>query len=204
MFDDVTSDQALVSQAQQGDAEAFGRLVSKYREPLSRVLSRFVKDSHETQDVVQEAFIRAFRALPRFRGESAFYTWLYAIGVNSARNHLAFRARRVPTLSDYDAEEAEHFDDAGSLREENTPEDMMMSKQLGVVLNDAVEALAPELRTALTLREIDGLAYEEIAAITGCPIGTVRSRLFRARESIAQRLVTQGMIASRGNGRPFG
>jgi RNA polymerase sigma-70 factor (ECF subfamily) len=204
MTDNGDTDKALVLRAQHGDTEAFGRLVAKYQEPLARVLTRFVKDSHEAQDVTQEAFIRAFRALPSFRGESAFFTWLYAIGVNSARNHLAFRARRVPTLSDHDAQEAERFDGAGGLRDENTPEDVLMSKQLCALLSKAVDGLSPELRRTLMLREIDGLTYEEIAALTECPLGTVRSRLFRAREVIEERLQAHGTTATLAGGGPFG
>jgi RNA polymerase sigma-70 factor (ECF subfamily) len=185
---DRESDQILVERVQQGDKQAFGLLVSKYQRRLVRLVSRLVRDPAEVEDVVQEAFIKAYRALPGFRGESAFYTWLYRIGINAAKNYLASRGRRPPTTTEFDSEEAEVFDDAEQLRDQNTPERILMSKEIGVTVNAAMEALPEELRNAIVLREIDGLSYEEISQVMNCPIGTVRSRIFRAREAIAEKL----------------
>ena len=181
-------DQALVERAQQGDKQAFGLLVSKYQRKLGRLLSRLIRDPAEVEDVTQEAFIKAYRALSSFRGDSAFYTWLYRIGVNTAKNYLVSQGRRAPTTTEFDSEEAESFEDGEQLRDINTPERVMMSKQIGDTVNAAMEALPEELRTAIMLRELEGLSYEEIARIMDCPIGTVRSRIFRARESVAERL----------------
>jgi RNA polymerase sigma-70 factor (ECF subfamily) len=181
-------DQQLVERAQRGDKHAFELLVAKYQRKLARLLSRFVRDSAEVEDVTQEAFIKAYRALPSFRGESAFYTWLYRIGINTAKNYLVAMGRRAPTTTEFDAEEAESFEEAGLLREVNTPESALMTKQIAQVVSDAVEGLPDELKTAISLREIEGLSYEEIADIMNCPIGTVRSRIFRAREAIAEKL----------------
>lgn len=181
-------DQLLVERAQQGDKRAFDELVAKYHKKLGRLLSRFVRDAAEVEDVTQEAFIKAFRALPAFRGDSAFYTWLYRIGINTAKNYLVAQGRRAPTSTEYDANEAETFDDGDQLRDINTPESLLLSKQIGETVNVAMEGLPEELRTAIVLREIDGLSYEEIAKLMQCPIGTVRSRIFRAREAIAGRL----------------
>ena len=185
---DRESDQILVERVQQGDKQAFGLLVSKYQRRLVRLVSRLVRDPAEVEDVVQEAFIKAYRALPGFRGESAFYTWLYRIGINAAKNYLASRGRRPPTTTEFDSEEAEVFDDAEQLRDQNTPERILMSKEIGVTVNAAMEALPEELRNAIVLREIDGLSYEEISQVMNCPIGAVRSRIFRAREAIAEKL----------------
>jgi len=181
-------DRQLVERAQQGDKHAFELLVSKYQRKLSRLLSRFIRDAGEVEDVAQEAFIKAYRALPSFRGDSAFYTWLYRIGINTAKNYLVAMGRRAPTTTEFDSEEAEGFDDGEQLRDINTPENVMMSKQIATTVNETMERLPEELRTAITLREIEGLSYEEIATIMSCPIGTVRSRIFRAREAIAERL----------------
>jgi len=181
-------DQILVERAQRGDKHAFELLLSKYQRKLIRLLSRFLRDSGEVEDVAQEAFIKAYRALPTFRGDSAFYTWLYRIGINTAKSHLAASGRRAPTVTAYDSEEAETFDDGDQLRDINTPESILMSKEIAATVNGAIETLAEELRTAIMLREIEGLSYEEIAAIMNCPIGTVRSRIFRAREVIAEKL----------------
>ncbi len=181
-------DQALVERAQGGDQKAFDQLVSKYQRKLERLLSRYVRDAAEVEDVAQEAFIKAYRALPGFRGDSAFYTWLYRIGINTAKNYLVAQGRRAPTSTGFDAEEAEGFDDATLLRDINTPESLLMTKQIGETVNAAMAALPEELRRAIMLREIDGLSYEEIAATMDCPIGTVRSRIFRAREAVAGRL----------------
>ena len=174
-------DQLLVERAQAGDKQAFDKLVQKYQRKLSRLLSRFIRDHAEVEDVAQEAFIKAYRALPSFRGESAFYTWLYRIGINTAKNYLVAKGRRAPTSTDFDADEAEVFDDADHLRDINTPERMLQSKQIGHTVNAAMEALPDELRQAIILREIEGLSYEDIALEMKCPIGTVRSRIFRAR-----------------------
>lgn len=181
-------DQQLVERAQRGDKKAFELLVSKYQRKLARLLSRFVRDSAEVEDVTQEAFVKAYRALPAFRGESAFYTWLYRIGINTAKNYLVAMNRRAPTVTEFNSEEAETFDDADHLRDVNTPEAELASKQIVQAVNEALDQLPEELRTAITLREIEGLSYEEIASMMNCPIGTVRSRIFRAREAIAEKL----------------
>jgi RNA polymerase sigma-70 factor, ECF subfamily len=181
-------DQQLVERAQRGDKQAFELLVSKYQRKLARLLSRFIRDSTEVEDVTQEAFIKAYRALPTFRGDSAFYTWLYRIGINTAKNYLVAMGRRAPTTTDIDTEEAESYEDGDQLRDLNTPENEMMSRQVAETVNQTLEELPEELRTAITLREIEGLSYEDIANIMNCPIGTVRSRIFRAREAIAERL----------------
>jgi RNA polymerase sigma factor RpoE len=181
-------DQLLVERAQGGDKHAFDLLVSKYQRKLGRLLSRFIRDSAEVEDVCQEAFIKAYRALPSFRGDSAFYTWLYRIGINTAKNYLVSQGRRAPTSTEFDNDEAETFDDASQLRDINTPESLLLTKQIGQTINAAMDALPEELRTAIVLREIDGMSYEEIAGIMDCPIGTVRSRIFRAREAVAAKL----------------
>jgi RNA polymerase sigma-70 factor, ECF subfamily len=181
-------DQQLVERAQRGDKQAFELLVSKYQRKLARLLSRFIRDSTEVEDVTQEAFIKAYRALPAFRGDSAFYTWLYRIGINTAKNYLVAMGRRAPTTTDIDSEEAEGFDDGDQLRDLNTPENELASRQIAETVNQTLAELPDELRTAITLREIEGLSYEDIANIMNCPIGTVRSRIFRAREAIAARL----------------
>ena len=181
-------DQLLVERVQRGDKQAFGLLVSKYQRKLGRLLSRLIRDPAEVEDVAQETFIKAYKALPAFRGDSAFYTWLYRIGINTAKNFLVSQGRRAPTTTDFDSEEAETFEDADQLRDNNTPERLLMTKQIGDTVNVAMEALPEELRTAIVLREIEGLSYEEIATIMECPIGTVRSRIFRAREAISEKL----------------
>ncbi|CAG0966628.1 RNA polymerase sigma-H factor [Burkholderiales bacterium] len=181
-------DQQLVERAQRGDKRAFELLVVKYQRKLGRLLSRMVRDPGEVEDVTQEAFIKAYRALPNFRGESAFYTWLYRIAINTAKNYLVALGRRAPTTTEYDNEEAESFEDADALRDSTTPESVLMGREIGVAVNRAVDALPEDLRTAITLREIEGLSYEEIAGVMNCPIGTVRSRIFRAREAIAAEL----------------
>ncbi|MBS0347289.1 MAG: RNA polymerase sigma factor RpoE [Proteobacteria bacterium] len=181
-------DQQLVERVQRGDKQAFGLLVSKYQRKLARLLSRLIRDPAEVEDVAQETFIKAYRALPSFRGDSAFYTWLYRIGINTAKNFLVSQGRRAPTTTDFDSEEAETFEEGDQLRDINTPERLLMTKQIGDTVNVAMEALPEELRTAIVLREIEGLSYEEIATIMECPIGTVRSRIFRAREAISEKL----------------
>ncbi len=181
-------DQQLVERAQSGDKHAFELLVAKYQRRLGRLISRFIRDSAEAEDVTQDAFIKAYRALPAFRGDSAFYTWLYRIGINTAKNHLLASGRRAPTTTGFDAEEAEDFEEAALLHEVATPENELMSKQVVDVVNSSLQQLPDDLRMALTLREIEGLSYEEIAAVMNCPIGTVRSRIFRAREAVAVNL----------------
>ncbi|MGV7209728.1 RNA polymerase sigma factor RpoE [Oxalobacteraceae bacterium A2-2] len=179
-------DQVLVERVQAGDKQAFDLLVSKYQRRLMRLLTRIVNDTAEAEDVVQETFIKAYRALRHFRGDSAFYTWLYRIGINTAKNALANQGRRVAVA---DAEEqAEGYGDGEQLRDINTPESMLASKQIAQTVNAAMDALPVDLRTAIALREIEGLTYEEISDIMACPIGTVRSRIFRAREVIAEKL----------------
>jgi len=181
-------DQQLVERAQRGDQRAFGLLVSKYQRRLVRLLSRLIRDSAEVEDVAQEAFVKAYRALPSFRGESAFYTWLYRIGVNTAKNYLVSQGRRAPTATGVDSAEAETFDDGDQLRDNNTPERILLSKQIGETVNAAMEQLPEDLRTAILLREIEGMSYEDIAKAMDCPIGTVRSRIFRAREAVSEKL----------------
>lgn len=181
-------DQQLVERAQSGDKHAFELLVAKYQRRLGRLISRFIRDSAEAEDVTQDAFIKAYRALPAFRGDSAFYTWLYRIGINTAKNHLLASGRRAPTTTEFDADEAEDFEEAALLHEVATPENELMSKQVVDVVNSSLQQLPDDLRMALTLREIEGLSYEEIAAVMNCPIGTVRSRIFRAREAVAVNL----------------
>ena len=181
-------DQQLVERVQRGDKRAFDLLVTKYQRKLGRLLSRFIRDPSEVEDVTQEAFIKAYRALPGFRGESAFYTWLYRIGINTAKNHLVAMGRRAPTSTELDAEEAESTEAGEQLRDLNTPENQLMSKQVGETVNQTLQELPEELRTAITLREVEGLSYEEIAEVMQCPVGTVRSRIFRAREAVAEKL----------------
>jgi RNA polymerase sigma-70 factor (ECF subfamily) len=181
-------DQQLVERAQRGDKRAFELLVEKYQRKLGRLLARFIRDPAEVEDVTQEAFIKAYRALPAFRGDSAFYTWLYRIGINTAKNYLMALGRRAPTSTEVEAEDAEGFEDAEQLRDINTPESMLLSKEIATTVNATIEELPEELRTAIQLREIEGMSYEDIARIMDCPIGTVRSRIFRAREAIAERL----------------
>ena len=181
-------DQALVERAQQGDKKAFGMLVEKYHRKLGRLLSRMIRDQAEVEDVVQESFIKAYRALPSFRGDSAFYTWLYRIGINTAKNYLVSMGRRPQVLQEVEIEDVENFDDGGEMRTLETPETEMMTKEIAQTVNDTVASLPEELRVAITLRELEGLSYEEIANVMQCPIGTVRSRIFRARETIAAKL----------------
>lgn len=185
---DRETDQLLVERAQKGEKRAFELLFAKYQRKLTRLLSRFIRDSSEVEDVTQEAFIKAYRALPTFRGESAFYTWLYRIGINTAKNYLVAAGRRAPTSTEFDADEAETFEDGEQLRDNTTPESVFVSKQIGETVNAAIEALPDELKTAIVLREIEGLSYDEIANMMDCPIGTVRSRIFRAREAVAEKL----------------
>ncbi|MFY9329732.1 MAG: RNA polymerase sigma factor RpoE [Georgfuchsia sp.] len=182
------ADQVLVKRIQAGDQQAFGLLVTKYQRKLMRLVMRLVRNPAEAEEVTQEAFIKAYRALPGFRGESAFYTWLYRIGINAAKNWLMSNGRSASTLSDVDNEEAEVYDSGELLRDMDTPERILMSRQIAETVDAAMDRLPEDLRTAVTLREIDGLSYEEIANAMNCPIGTVRSRIFRARETIAEEL----------------
>ena len=181
-------DQALVERAQQGDHKAFELLVSKYQRRLTRLLARFIKDEHEVNDVTQEALIKAYRALPNFRGESAFYTWLYRIGINTAKNFLATNGKKMVISADVANEEGEMFDLSDQLADDHTPEAEMMNREILQTVEAAVARLPEDLRRAITLREMEGLSYDEIAQIMDCPIGTVRSRIFRAREVIAKDL----------------
>jgi len=181
-------DQLLVERVQRGDKQAFDLLVTKYQRKLGRLISRFIRDPAEAEDVTQDAFIKAYRALPGFRGESAFYTWLYRIGINTAKNYLLASKRRAPTSTPFDIEDAESFEEATLLHEVSTPENELMSKQVVDVVQSSLQQLPEDLRSALTLREIEGLSYEEIASVMNCPIGTVRSRIFRAREAVAENL----------------
>jgi RNA polymerase sigma-70 factor (ECF subfamily) len=181
-------DRQLVERVQRGDKRAFELLVAKYQRKIFRLLSRLIRDPGEIEDVAQEAFIKAYRALPNFRGDSAFYTWLYRIAINTAKNHLVAQGRRAPTSTETEVEDAERMDDADQLRDVNTPDSMLLSKQVGEAVNRAIDRLPEDLRTAIVLREIEGLSYEEIAESMNCPIGTVRSRIFRAREAIANEL----------------
>ena len=185
---EADADLDTVRQVQAGDVAAFDRLIVKYRERVLGIVYNMTSNREDASDLTQDAFIKAYRALPQFRGESAFYTWLYRIAVNTAKNYLATQSRRAPTSTEADAEEAETFSDADQLRDINTPESMLMSKQIAQTVNAAMAVLPEELRTAITLREIEGLSYEEIAEMMNCPIGTVRSRIFRAREAIAAKL----------------
>lgn len=187
MLSGEEGDQQLVERVQKGDKRAFDVLVLKYQHRIYSLVTRFIRDPDEVQDVVQEAFIKAYRALPGFRGESAFFTWLYRIAINTAKNYLVSRSRRPPG-ADVDIEDAEYLESAGALRDLAGPENQLMTEQLRAVIDKAIRALPEDLRTALTLREFEGLSYEEIAEVMRCPVGTVRSRIFRAREAIDRNL----------------
>ena len=184
---DNHTDQALVERVKGGDKAAFDLLVRKYQNKVVGLVSRYVHDSSEVYDISQEAFIKAYRALPNFRGDSAFYTWLYRIAINTAKNYLVAQSRRPPA-SDIDAAEAEQFEGAGDLKEYATPEAQLQKDEIERVVYEAIEKMPEDLRTAITLRELEGLSYEEIAQAMGCPVGTVRSRIFRARETIQKQL----------------
>ena len=185
IMDERQIDQELVERAQQGDTKAFEMLVVKYNRRLGRLLSRFIKDEHEVNDVVQESFIKAYRALPNFRGDSAFYTWLYRISINTAKNFLANNNKRPIMASEITNGDGEVMDVVEQVADNLTPEAELMNKQILQTVESAVAKLPEDLRRAITLREMDGLSYEEIAEVMQCPIGTVRSRIFRAREVIA-------------------
>lgn len=182
-------DQVLVERVQKGDKKAFDILVLKYQHKVLKLIARYIHDPSEAMDVAQEAYIKAYRALPGFRGDSAFYTWLYRIAINTAKNHLVARSRRPPN-ADIDASDAEQFDGDGAmaLKEHATPEQLIFRDELEKVIYEAIAALPEDLRTAITLREFEGMSYEEIAETMECPVGTVRSRIFRAREAIENRI----------------
>ena len=182
------TDHQLVVRVQKGDKRAFDLLVLKYQFRLQSIIGRFIRDVDEVADVTQEAFIKAYRAIPNFRGDSQFYTWLYRIAVNTAKNYLVSKSRR-PVSSDVDIADAEQFSNNGGLVDEATPEDELLRDELQKVINDALGTLPEDLRTAVTLREFDGLSYEDIAAVMDCPVGTVRSRIFRAREFLDERIL---------------
>lgn len=184
---DQNVDQVLVERVQRGDKKAFDILVSKYQHKLVKLISRYIHDHSEALDVAQDTFIKAYRALPNFRGESAFYTWLYRIAINTAKNHLVAQGRRPPD-ADIEIEDAEQFAGESELKEYATPERLLLKDEIEKTLFEAIEQLPEDLRTAITLRELEGLSYEEIAEAMACPIGTVRSRIFRAREAIHNRL----------------
>ncbi|CAM4365296.1 RNA polymerase sigma factor RpoE [Bordetella tumbae] len=181
-------DAELVARVQRGDKKAFDLLVLKYQRKILRLLGRMIRDPAEIEDVAQEAFIKAYRALPQFRGESAFYTWLYRIAVNTARNWLASAGRRPSAPNAIETEDGETFNETDNLTDISTPESMVASREIAETVNAVIEDLPEELRTAIVLREIEGMSYEDIAQSMDCPIGTVRSRIFRAREAIATRL----------------
>ena len=189
------TDKELVRRVQKGDQAAFDMLFTRYQVKIINLISRYVRDNEEVRDVAQEAFIKAYRALPRFRGDSAFYTWLYRIAINTAKNHLVSRSRRPPS-TDVDVEDADYRDDADMLREGEDPESALSRDELQATIEQALADLPEDLRSALTLREFDGLSYEQIAQIMDCPVGTVRSRIFRAREFVDQRMrpVLEGSI----------
>ncbi len=181
------SDQQLVQRVKKGDKRAFDLLVLKYQHKILSLVSRYVRDVGEVQDVTQEAFIKAYRALPKFRGDSQFYTWLYRIAINTAKNHLMAKGRRPPG-SDIDVQDAEYFESASQLKDIESPESHLFGEELREIVNKALSQLPEDLRTAVTLREFDGLSYEDIADVMDCPVGTVRSRIFRAREAIERRI----------------
>ena len=182
-----TSDQILVERVKRGDKKAFDALVVKYQGRILNLISRFVHNPHDAGDVAQEAFLKAYRALPKFRGDSAFYTWLYRIAVNTAKNFLASGMRQpFDTAADFD--EMEQIEQSNTLKDQTTPERLLLTRELQEAIITAIEALPVDLRSAITLRELDGLSYEEIASVMECPVGTVRSRIFRAREAVDKRI----------------
>ena len=181
------TDQALVERVQRGDKRAFDLLVLKYQQRIMKVLSRYVRDPSEVQDLAQEAFIKAYRALPKSRGDSAFYTWLYRIAINTAKNYVVAQGRRPPN-DDIEATEAEQYEGESALKDYASPERETLRDEIRETVFKAIEALPEDLKTAITLRELEGMSYEEIAEAMDCPIGTVRSRIFRAREAIDNQL----------------
>ncbi|WP_206483608.1 RNA polymerase sigma factor RpoE [Thalassotalea sp. G2M2-11] len=180
-------DQTLVERVQRGDKNAFNLLVTKYQHKVANLVSRYVKNHSDVPDIVQEAFIKAYRALPNFRGDSAFYTWLYRIAVNCAKNHMVASGRKPPG-SDVEIEDAEIYDAGDALRENASPEKLLLTKEIKKVVFKTIEQLPEDLRTAINLRELEGLSYEEIAMIMECPVGTVRSRIFRARDAVDKKI----------------
>ena len=180
-------DKALVQRVQNGEKQAFDMLVLKYQHKLVKLISRYIRDPSEVMDVAQESFLKAYRALPNFRGDSAFYTWLYRIAINTAKNYLVAQSRRPPD-DDVDSTEAEQYEGESDLKENATPERLLLRDEIERTVVAAIEQLPEDLRTAITLRELEGLSYEDIAIAMDCPIGTVRSRIFRAREAINKRL----------------
>lgn len=184
-------DQELVQRVQAGDKKAFDLLVMKYQQRIVHVITGFVHDPVEAMDVAQEAFIKAYRAIPNFRGDSAFYTWLYRIAINTAKNYLTAAARRPPQM-DVEASEATNYFDAPELKEFETPENKLMSDELENTIHEAIADLPQDTATAIRLREFEGMSYEEIAQAMDCPIGTVRSRIFRAREAIDKQIQNMG------------
>ncbi|MES9968845.1 MAG: RNA polymerase sigma factor RpoE [Candidatus Thiodiazotropha sp.] len=180
-------DQELVARVQQGDKRAFDLLVLKYQQKITNLISRYIRDPHEVLDVTQEAFIKAYRAIPKFRGDSAFYTWLYRIAINTAKNYLVAQGRRPPS-DDVEAEVAEQMDVGTRLKETGTPENHVLTEEISMTVQKAIDDLPEDLRTAIVLRELEGMSYEEIANAMSCPVGTVRSRIFRAREAIDKKL----------------
>ncbi len=185
------TDQQLVERVKRGDKRAFDILVLKYQHKIVGLVSRYLRDQDEVADVTQEAFIKAYRALPRFRGDSAFYTWLYRIAINTAKNHLVSKSRRPPN-TDIDIDDGEFHDNSAVLRDIESPEAALATQQLETVVYDAIDGLPEELKVAVTLREFEGLSYEEIAEVMECPVGTVRSRIFRAREAIEKKIAEIG------------
>ncbi len=184
---DNDSDRELVERVQRGEQRAFDLLMLKYQHRIAKLIARYVQDPAEVLDVAQEAFLKAYRAIPRFRGDSAFYTWMYRIAINTAKNHLAAQARR-PRDSGVDVSDAEQFDGVAELKESATPEGLALTEEIQQTVAAAIEALPEDLRVAISLRELEGFSYEDIAQAMECPIGTVRSRIFRAREAINARL----------------
>ncbi len=182
-----SNDQILVERVQNGDKKAFDLLVIKYQSRIVKVITRYMRDPVEALDLAQEAFIKAYRALPNFRGDSAFYTWLYRIAINTAKNHIVAQGRRPPT-DDIEASEAEYYEGPSALKDNASPESEILRDEIQQVIFSAIEALPADLRTAITLRELEDMSYEEIAETMECPIGTVRSRIFRAREAIDKKL----------------
>ncbi|PJC86279.1 RNA polymerase sigma factor RpoE [Vibrio sp. HA2012] len=181
------TDQVLIERVQKGDKQAFNLLVIKYQNKVCNLISRYINNSGDVADVAQEAFIKAYRAIPNFRGESAFYTWLYRIAVNTAKNHIVAQGRRPPA-SDVDADDAEYYETGSALKEVSNPENLALTGELKRTVFAAIDALPEDLKTAMTLRELDGLSYEEIAEVMDCPVGTVRSRIFRAREAVEKKI----------------
>ena len=187
VMSDNVSDRDLVERVQRGERRAFDLLMLKYQHRIAKLIARYVQDPADVLDVAQEAFMKAYRAIPKFRGDSAFYTWMYRIAINTAKNHLAAQARR-PRDSGVDVTDAEQFDGAADLKETATPEGLALTEEIQRTVAAAIEALPEDLKVAVSLRELEGLSYEDIARVMECPVGTVRSRIFRAREAINARL----------------